>query len=127
MQQFIKYFMNMRLLARRAEYARGPLLARIFCAFLRAETAGFPGRSKAAGMRNSFGHYHAETICKTNCSGSGLWKYREVEATAPPLDNLLSIKYLNYFKTLRFVLCSKRDSRYDIAKRERNGVLKLQG
>ena len=74
MQQFIKYFMNMRLLARRAEYARGPLLARMFCAFLRAETAGFPGRSKAAGMRNSFGHYHAETICKANCSGPGLWK-----------------------------------------------------
>lgn len=118
--------MNMRLLARRAEYARGAASGADVLRFFARRNSGISGALES--------RRHAQLFWALSCGGhlqGELQRVRSMEiqgsGRAAPLGNLLSIKHLNYFKTLRFVLCSKRDSRYGIAKRERNGVLKLQG
>lgn len=99
MQQFIKYFMNMRLLARRAEYARGAASGADVLRFFARRNSGISGALES--------RRHAQLFWALSCEDhlqGELQRVRSMEIQgsgriAPPLDNLLSIKHLNYFKT----------------------------
>ena len=98
MQQFIKYFMNMRLLARRAEYARGAAsgadVLRFFCA---PKQRDFRGARKPQACATLLGIIMRRSFARRIAAGQAYGK--QGSGRAAPLGNLLSIKHLNYFKT----------------------------